>query len=191
MKDLNEIFRGGVSDNKGDSYYTPTKVMIGTLEVNPVFIKPPFLTGISYRQFMKSRIGREEFIKKVKKKKFCNCIKFGSWRLYITRNIRLRARKERDYNQNIYEQRNLRRAVYERSQGICECCGKPVSLEDGQMHHILPVGKFKELCCDMNNVQFLCIDCHRTVHNNPFTNLRQQLDKAEEYGIDLYKHYNE
>lgn len=164
------------------------KVMIGTLEVNPVFINPPFIVGRSYANFMRYKVKKAEILDK-EEKTYYKCLSFGKWRIYITHNIFLRRRSRRDKRRDVFEQKSLRHAVYERSQGICECCGKPVSLKDGQMHHILPVQAFKELCCDMNNTQLLCYDCHKRVHSNPFLDLRQQLDKAEEYGIDLYKHY--
>ena len=64
------------------------------------------------------------------------------------------------------------------------------SIGGGQIHHVLPYGRFPELARDERNMMCLCKDCHREVHNNPYYNIRLQEEKGEELGIDIKRYYS-
>lgn len=45
--------------------------------------------------------------------------------------------------------------------GNCQCCGTNDSLE---VHHILPISKYKDLASDEGNMVSLCSNCHSRYH---------------------------
>jgi|GEM_PF-6298222 len=48
--------------------------------------------------------------------------------------------------------------------GLCQCCGEDAN-GHLEVHHILPVAKYKDLACDMNNMISLCQKCHAKYHD--------------------------
>lgn len=46
----------------------------------------------------------------------------------------------------------------------CQCCGENPS-GHLEVHHILPVSKYKDLSCDMGNMVSLCQKCHAKYHD--------------------------
>ena len=115
----------------------------------------------------------------------------GMW-IYIS-NRRMKPRQRRDRNHTKRERRDewkvWKLPIYERSGWKCEICGEDIH-RGGQIHHVLPYGRFPELARDERNMMCLCNDCHREVHNNPYYNIRLQEEKALEYNINLKELYN-
>ena len=115
----------------------------------------------------------------------------GMW-IYIS-NRRMKPRQRRDCNHTKRERRDewkvWKLPIYERSGWKCEICGADIH-RGGQIHHVLPYGRFPELARDERNMMCLCNDCHREVHNNPYYNIRLQEEKALEYNINLKELYN-
>ena len=62
-----------------------------------------------------------------------------------------------------------REYAYNRDKGKCKCCGRPLS-EDApkHCHHVdnkLPIERINKV----SNLAWLCVSCHRMVHNSPIT----------------------
>lgn len=64
------------------------------------------------------------------------------------------------------------------------------SIGGGEIHHVLPYGRFPELARDERNMMCVCGSCHKEIHNNPYYNIRLQEEKALEYNINLKEQYN-
>lgn len=47
----------------------------------------------------------------------------------------------------------------------CELCGKYLTAQTSELHHIKPVSLFPELKYDPNNLVLLCHDCHTRLHH--------------------------
>ena len=58
-----------------------------------------------------------------------------------------------------------------------------------ELHHILPWSKFGWLHDDKRNLLFICHDCHKRIHNNPYLNIRLMEAKAEELNVDIKEVY--
>lgn len=71
--------------------------------------------------------------------------------------------EEREYIRNIPGYKEWIRAVYERDNYTCQCCGdnKGGNLNS---HHIYGYAEYKELRTDIDNGICLCEDCHKTYH---------------------------
>lgn len=114
----------------------------------------------------------------------------GVW-VYIS-NRRMRPRQHRD-DHTKRERRNewkmWKLPIYERSGWKCEICGADIH-RGGEIHHVLPYGRFPELARDERNMMCVCGSCHKEIHNNPYYNIRLQEEKALEYNINLKESYN-
>ena len=65
----------------------------------------------------------------------------------------------------------VKRIVWQRTNGLCEECMKHGIVRAGvDCHHIVPVEtattpqEMARLCFDVNNVRLLCIACHSAIH---------------------------
>lgn len=116
--------------------------------------------------------------------------KFGSWRIYITKNIKMKVRNKRDETRKVFNVYAFRKHCYERSGHRCEICGKYIAWDDTQLHHILPFNRFPHLSMDERNMQILCRDCHKEIHCDPYKEIRQIESKAKELGINLKDYYD-
>ena len=117
--------------------------------------------------------------------------KFGLWRLYITKNMRLKNSQQRDNDQTRGLIKLKERIISQRSELKCEICGTPIQhFKQAQLHHILPYCIFPQLRDEEKNVMICCCDCHKEIHcKNPFLNIKLMKEKAKEFGIDLKEHY--
>lgn len=123
------------------------------------------------RKTVKKRLKLQESIRS--RKRFYHLFEFKKLRIYVTYNIRLRKRNIRDSEQNIFDTRTFKKKVYQRAEGKCELCGKQITWQEYQMHHILPIGRFPEYAMDERNLMCLCHKCHKNIHNNPYTEVEQ------------------
>lgn len=119
-----------------------------------------------------------------------------TWRLFglyfTVSNCSVKKRHTCGYNLNQRQQRkNLRRKQHllERQGGTCPHCGTPLTDHDAELHHILPLARFSDLCDDERNMIALCHQCHKEVHCNPWLNIRLMEQKATELSIDLSERY--
>lgn len=127
--------------------------------------------------------------KVMERPRFYKMFKFWNWRIYITHNIRLRNREKRDYMRDIFNTKCFRKHCYERSGHKCEICGKEITYQEAQLHHILPFHKFQQFAMDERNMQILCNSCHNGIHTDPYKEIRQMEEKAKEFGINLKDYY--
>ena len=114
----------------------------------------------------------------------------GNWRLYITKNIRMKKRNKRDDLDNTFNRRDFRKHCYERSGHKCEICGKEIAWEQNELHHILPLHKFPQFAMDERNMQCLCHSCHKGIHCDPYKTIRQMEQKSKELNINLKDYYD-
>ena len=73
--------------------------------------------------------------------------------------------------QNSKRGQEVKRIVWQRTNGLCEECMKQGIVRAGvDCHHIVPVEtattpqEMERLCFDVNNVRLLCIACHSAIH---------------------------
>jgi len=85
---------------------------------------------------------------------------------------------------------HVKQRMYEEQQGCCPHCGKQFEYQWMELHHVLSWARFPELRYDQRNLLFLCHDCHKEIHIDPYLNIRLMEAKAEELGIDLKEHYS-
>lgn len=123
------------------------------------------------------------------RKTFKKLFKFGNLRIYITWNLRLKARNKRDDIFGCLKTPRLRRKVWERAQGKCERCGKEIDYNVCELHHVLPLARFKEFADDINNMQCLCHDCHKDIHCNPFLEAKLIRERCNKLGLKLEDYY--
>ena len=124
------------------------------------------------------------------RKTFKKLFKFGNLRIYITWNLRLKARNKRDDIFGCLKTPRLRHKLWERAQGKCERCGKYIDYKVCESHHVLPLGRFKEFADDINTMQCLCHDCHKDIHCDPYKQVKQMEQKAKELNINLKDYYD-
>lgn len=114
--------------------------------------------------------------------------------LYFTiSNCRVKKRHACGYNREGYEGKKLYRIKkhqYELNGGRCPCCGRAVSFDAAELHHVLPYARFQDLIGEERNTVMLCHDCHKEIHCNPWRNIRLMQQKADELGINLDERYN-
>ena len=124
------------------------------------------------------------------RKTFKKLFKFGNLRIYITWNLRLKARNKRDDIFGCFLTPRLRHKLWERAQGKCERCGKEIDYRVCELHHVLPLCRFKEFADDINTMQCLCHDCHKDIHCDPYKQVKQMEQKAKELNINLKDYYD-
>ena len=121
---------------------------------------------------------------------FYKRITIGDWRFYITRNIRLKNRSKSESTRSVFNTKSFRKHCYERSGHRCEICGKEVTWENCELHHILPFSRFAQYGMDERNMKCLCHDCHVNIHCDPYVNIRIMESTAKELGVNLNDYYN-
>ena len=81
--------------------------------------------------------------------------------------------RDRKYQRLVNSKRwqEVKRIVWQRTNGLCEECMKHGIVRAGvDCHHIVPVEtattpqEMERLCFDVNNVRLLCIACHSAIH---------------------------
>ena len=81
--------------------------------------------------------------------------------------------RDRNYQRLLNSKRwqEVKRIVWQRTNGLCEECMKQGIVRAGvDCHHIVPVEtattpqEMERLCFDINNVRLLCIACHSAIH---------------------------
>ena len=81
--------------------------------------------------------------------------------------------RDRNYQRLLNSKRwkEVKRIVWQRTNGLCEECLKQGIVRAGvDCHHIVPVEtattpqEMERLCFDVNNVRLLCIACHSAIH---------------------------
>ena len=81
--------------------------------------------------------------------------------------------RDRNYQRLLNNKRwqEVKRIVWQRTNGLCEECMKQGIVRAGvDCHHIVPVEtattpqEMERLCFDVNNVRLLCIACHSAIH---------------------------
>ena len=81
--------------------------------------------------------------------------------------------RDRNYQRllNSKQWQEVKRIVWQRTNGLCEECMKQGIVRAGvDCHHIVPVEtattpqEMERLCFDVNNVRLLCIACHSAIH---------------------------
>lgn len=114
--------------------------------------------------------------------------------LYFTiSNCRVKKRHACGYSRENYEGKRLykiKKRQYEQSGGCCPHCGRPVTFDEAELHHVLPYARFQDLIGEERNTVLLCHDCHKEIHCNPWRNIQLMQQKADELGINLDERYN-
>lgn len=126
------------------------------------------------------------------KKHFKKMWKFGGWRLYLTHNFRLKntSKREGDYR-NYKEIYRAKSALWEKHKHHCQVCGKKIDrFCHSQVHHILAWWRFPQFEADERNLLLCCNDCHKSIHKDPFTEIKLITEKAKELDINLKDYYN-
>ena len=81
--------------------------------------------------------------------------------------------RDKNYQRLLNSKRwqEVKRIVWQRTNGLCEECMKQGIVRAGvDCHHIVPVEtattpqEMERLCFDVNNVRLLCITCHSAIH---------------------------
>lgn len=81
--------------------------------------------------------------------------------------------RDKNYQRLLNSKRwqEVKRIVWQRTNGLCEDCLKQGIVRAGvDCHHIVPVEtattpqEMERLCFDVNNVRLLCIACHSAIH---------------------------
>ena len=143
---------------------------------------------ITRQKTVKDRLRRQKRIEN--RPTWYKMFQLGNWRLYITKNIRLKRRNKRDDLDNTFNRRDFRKHCYERSGHKCEICGKELAWEVSELHHILPLHRFPQFSMDERNMQCLCHSCHKGIHCDPYKTIKQMEQKANELGINLKDYYD-
>lgn len=116
-------------------------------------------------------------------------IKIGRLRFYVTWNLRLKGRNKRDNVESTLKNPRRRHFVYKRSKGRCDICGKELKFEEMELHHVLPLGRFRHLATNYDNMQCLCHSCHKDIHCDPYKQIKQMEEKAKEFNINLKDYF--
>lgn len=113
--------------------------------------------------------------------------------IYVSRQ-RMKTRGKSGLRSKGYDRRateRMRIEKYAKGKGLCEKCGKALSEDGMELHHVLPYSSFPEYRYRMDNVQLLCHDCHLTLHRNLYLRIIDMENKATAFGIDLRKWMND
>ena len=143
---------------------------------------------ITRQKTVKDRLRKQKRIEN--RSTWYKMFQLGNWRLYITKNIRLKRRNKRDDLDNTFYRRDFRKHCYERSGHKCEICGKEIAWEQNELHHILPLHRFPQFAMDERNMQCLCHSCHKGIHCDPYKTIRQMEQKSKELNINLKDYYD-
>ena len=127
------------------------------------------------------------------KRKFFHLNLFGC-HIYITRHL-MRTRQLRDrrwlsaecYHQSKHYQ--LKKMMYEKTGGVCSCCGQYRSFKKLHLHHVLPWHVYPEYENEEWNMKMYCNECHKKLHHNPLWEAREMREVASAYGVRLEERY--
>lgn len=118
-------------------------------------------------------------------------LRIGKLRFYITWNYRLKNSSQRDQARNHNGIVQVKDMLWKKHEGHCQICGKKIEkYSASQIHHILNWWRFPEYETDERNLLLLCSDCHHNIHKSALLELKMQIQKAKELGINLYDYYN-
>lgn len=122
-------------------------------------------------------------------------IRIFGFNIYITRHgMRRRVSRKYDLVMPKKKRKEIHDKLYERANGKCEMCGKPLVTyksdlrninNQGYCHHIVPLSMGGPWG-DTRNLLFVCHECHKRIHANPMTYGKQieaQLKKWKEDGV--------
>ena len=94
-----------------------------------------------------------------------------------------------DFFTDKHKMKDIKRAIYNEHEGICPICGQHYEFDQMEAHHVLPWFKYPELREAKENIEVLCVKCHKELHNNPWRLIEQMKAKAAELGINLEERY--
>lgn len=101
----------------------------------------------------------------------------------------MKRRNDSDMTRELFNRKDFRKHIYEKCGHKCEICGKELTWEENELHHILPLHKFPQFAMDERNMQCLCHSCHKGIHCDPYKTIKQMEQKANELGINLKDYY--
>ena len=103
--------------------------------------------------------------------------------------------RDRNYQRLLNSKRwqEVKRIVWQRTNGLCEECMKQGIVRAGvDCHHIVPVEtattpqEMERLCFDVNNVRLLCIACHSAIHKGMFKGTRKLAIERAKQRLDRW-----
>lgn len=107
---------------------------------------------------------------------------FGNYNIYIS-NIRLKKRPKKPFDGNLKSWRkHYIKPLIEKTGNHCMICGKYHKYLG--VHHILPRDTYPELMRCRENLIFICEECHKRIHQNPYINLPMMLKKMKQLGVE-------
>lgn len=104
-------------------------------------------------------------MKQQRKKRYIVHLSIFGLSIYVANMLLRPYQRNKGRNQNSKKKRAYRQAMLEKQQGKCAVCGKEITMEEMELHHILPKslgghnGHYNEIG--------VCHDCHRSIHSNP------------------------
>ena len=127
------------------------------------------------------------------KRKFFHLNLFGC-HIYITRHL-MRTVQLRDrrwlsaecYHQSKHYQ--LKKMMYEKTGGVCSCCGQYRSFKKLHLHHVLPWHVYPGSENEEWNMRMYCVECHKKLHHNPLWEAKEMREVASAYGVRLEERY--
>ena len=88
------------------------------------------------------------------------------WKLHIYfANAPLRPRKRNDREKQKNKLRTIRLRKLHEGKG-CELCGKYLTAQTSELHHIKPIALYPKLKYNPDNIMLLCHDCHVGLHKD-------------------------
>lgn len=102
--------------------------------------------------------------------------------IYIS-SKRMRQRQDRDFRgSKKWWTIHYIKPFIEQTRNHCMICGK---YDDHcGIHHVLPVCAYPELERCKENMLWICPECHRTIHHNPYLMGKMILKKINELGVE-------
>lgn len=89
-------------------------------------------------------------------------VKIGKFHIYFAnQSLKPRSRNNKEKHKNRLRWIRLRK-LYE-GKG-CELCGKYLTAETSELHHIKPISLYPQLKYEPSNLMLLCHDCHVGLH---------------------------
>lgn len=94
-------------------------------------------------------------------------IKLGTIYIYITK-YRMKRRDKLDkLRSNKRGQLNrTKKRIYQKTGGVCSCCGEIFPLDELKIHHVIPVAVNPKLIAKESNLKLMCEECHVEYHKN-------------------------
>ena len=96
---------------------------------------------------------------------FCKRIRILGLYVYITTS-RMKRRSKADiaYARRHNKLMRIKRDLYRKRRGCCECCGEWFPIEGLQLHHKIPRSERPDLLLKRSNIALMCEACHKRVH---------------------------